>query len=91
MNLFSKQPADQLDYDLDFSDWLAGSDTITGVVATSSAPDDLVVISASVTNQTAKVWLGGGTNGQTYKVTATITTAEGRIKELEFKVRVRDF
>ncbi len=34
MNLFQKQPGDQLDYDLDFSDWLSDSDAITGVVAT---------------------------------------------------------
>jgi hypothetical protein len=93
MNLFQKQPADQLDYDLDFSEWLTGSDTITGAVAVSDAPDEddeLVVESVSITDQQVKVWLSGGITGSTYKVTATITTSEGRVKELDFKIRVRN-
>lgn len=91
MNLFTKQPADQLDYDLDFSDWLTATDTITGVVATSSVPAELEVLSASVAGPMVKIWIRGGVSGATYKVTATITTSEGRIKELEFKIRVREF
>lgn len=90
MNLFTKQPADQLDYDLDFSDWLTGTDTINGAVAVSSVPDDLEVLSVSVTDQIVKVWLVGGTTGLTYKITVTVTTAQGRIKELDFKVRVKE-
>lgn len=95
MNLFQKQPADQLDYDLDFSDWLTGSDSITGVVATVNeqevpSEDDLIVVSAGVHEQIAKIWLGKGVSGVTYKITATVTTNEGRIKQLEFKVKVRD-
>jgi hypothetical protein len=90
MNLFQKQPADQLDYDLDFSDWLISSDEITGVVATSNLPEELLVLSASVIDQTVKIWIAGGLDGSTYKVTSTIATAEGRIKEIEFKIRVRN-
>lgn len=90
MNLFQKQPGDQLDYDLDFADWLTASDTITGAVAISSAPEEFTIGSVVVASPTVKVWVSGGVSGATYKVTATITTAEGRIKELEFKIRVRD-
>lgn len=90
MNLFQKQPGDQLDYDLDFGDWLTASDTITGAVATSSVPAELTVLSVAVASPMVKVWVLGGVSGATYKVTTTITTAEGRIKELEFKIRVRD-
>lgn len=90
MNLFQKQPGDQLDYDLDFSDWITASDTITGAVATSSVPAELNIVSVVVASPMVKVWVSGGVSGATYKVTATITTAEGRIKELEFKIRVRD-
>ncbi len=90
MNLFQKQPADQLDYDLDFSSWLSGTDEITGVEAESDVPDELVILSASLSDQTAKVWVSGGEDGSTYKVTATISTTEGRVKELEFKIRVRN-
>ena len=95
MNLFTKQPADVLDYDLDFSDWLTGSDSITGAVATPSASDpvdpaDLIVQSVQIVGQTVKVWVSAGVNGQNYKVTSTITTSEGRVKQLEFKIRVKD-
>lgn len=90
MNLFQKQPADQLDYDLDFSDWLTDDDTITGAVATSSVPAELTVQSLQVIGQLVKIWIAGGVSGATYKITATITTSQARIKELEFKIRVRD-
>lgn len=90
MNLFQKQPADQLDYDLDFSEWLADGDTITGVTAVSDVPAELVILSALVADQTVKIWVSGGLDGSTYKVTATVSTSQGRIKELDFKIRVRD-
>lgn len=90
MNVFQKQPADQLDYDLIFEDWLTDNDVITGAIAVSSVPAELIVQSVGYTNQIVKVWLAGGVNGETYKVTATITTALGRIKELDCKVRVRE-
>lgn len=90
MNLFQKQPADQLDYDLDFSDWLSETDTITGLVATSDVPAELSVFQTSIASPLVKIWVKDGVAGQTYKVTATISTQEGRIKELEFKIRVRE-
>ncbi len=91
MNLFQKQPADQLDYDLDFSDWLTSTDTITGAVAVSSVPTELQVLSVAISGSNVKIWIAGGVTGSTYKVTSTISTDEGRIKELEFKIRVREF
>lgn len=90
MNLFQKQPADQLDYDLDFSDWLTDDDTITGAEAVSSVPDELEVLSVAVAGPIVKIWVNGGVSGSTYKVTATTSTSLGRIKELEFKIRVRE-
>lgn len=90
MNVFQKQPADQLDYDLDFSDWITAGDIITGAAAISSDPTKLTILSTAVLGQVVKVWLSGGENGATYKVTTTISTQQGRIKELDFKVRVRE-
>lgn len=90
MNLFYKQPADQLDYDLDFSDWLTASDTISGAVAASDVPAELVILSVSITDQIVKVWASGGVTGSTYQVTTTVTTTGGRIKELDFKIRVKE-
>lgn len=90
MNLFTKQPADQLDYDLDFSDWMTDGDTITGAVAVSSVPTEMEILSVTVTDQIVKVWAAGGETGSTYQVTTTVTTNEGRIKEIDFKIRVKE-
>jgi len=38
-----------------------------------------------------KVFANAGTDGVTYKVTVTMTTASGRIKQDEFTVRVKDY
>lgn len=90
MNLFQKQPADHLDYDIDFSEWMTESDTITGAVAVSSTPLELIVNSVGISGSIVKVWLSGGVNGSTYKVTVTTSTQQGRVKELDFRMRVRE-
>lgn len=85
-----KQPADQRDYDIDFSRWIPDGDTITNAQAVASPAGELVVESIQITDQVVKVWLSAGENGSTYTVTVTASTAGGRIKETEFKIRVRD-
>lgn len=90
-----KQPADTLDYDVDFGKWLPDDDEILTVVATATTIDGeatpLVIDSVQVASPIVKVWLSGGTDGSGYVVTVTIATAGGRIKETEFKLRVKDY
>lgn len=87
-----KQPADQLDYDIDFSRWLPEDDEIlTVTTAVDPALDgELTVASVHVQSPWVKVWVNGGINGNSYKVSVTAATRGGRIKEVDFKVRVRD-
>lgn len=85
-----KQPADLLDYDIDFTRWLTEDDTITTAVVTVSPADELTAQSVFVDSPIVKVWLTGGVDGSTYTVTVTASTAGGRIKETEFRIRVRD-
>lgn len=40
--------------------------------------------------QDFKIWVGGGADGSTYKITALITTLVGRVEEFEFKLKVKD-
>lgn len=89
---FEKQPADTQDYDISFVDWLAGlNDTASSVIVTTdtgitqSSP-------ATVNGGVVKVWLSGGTSGTSYKVTATLTTANTppRVKQAEIIVKVRE-
>ncbi len=91
MDSFPKQPAERRDIDVVTDDWMPESDyiqTATSVVS----PSGLTIESTSVTtaNTRAKVWVSGGTDMVNYKVTTTITTHDGRIKEHEFMVKVRE-
>ena len=86
-----KRPNDELDYDVDFSKWLTGDDTITSVTAVVSPTGELAVESVSIADQAVKVWLKDGDDLNSYSVVVTVATSGGRIKEVEFKVRVRDY
>lgn len=86
----TKQPADVLDYDVSFAHWFPLGDTITTATATVDPEGELSADSVQVSGLVVKVWISGGLDAKTYKVTVRATTAGGRVKETEFKVRVRD-
>lgn len=89
---FEKQPADVQDYDISFVDWLAGlTDTAVSVVVTTETGITQTQ-AASISAGIVKVWLSGGTDGTTYKVTATLTTAHtpARVKQVEISLRVKE-
>lgn len=100
LGTFIKQPAENLDYDIDFSEFLSSGDTLQSTgeppapnpLNVTVSPTGIVVGSTFVTNdgKTIKQWLSGGTNGVKYKITLTATTNGGRIKQVEFVVRVKD-
>lgn len=85
-----KQPADYLDYDVSFEDWLPEGDAVSSATATVSPTSELAIADILVLSPLVKVWLSGGTTGSAYKITIVATTAQGRIKEAEFKIRVRE-
>lgn len=84
---FIKDPQAVLDYQCNWADWLPTGDTIT---ASSWAVDSgITADSHSNTTTTATVWLSGGTDGQSYRVTNHITTAQGRTDDRTIVVKVR--
>ena len=92
---YTQQPADKLDYDVYYADapdgspdWLGAGDSITDAVVTVS-PVGLTVTDITSANR-IKLWASGGTSGTTYKITMTITTTEGRIKQDELRLKVRE-
>ena len=90
---FNKQPADTQDYDVDYTKWLAGlGDTAPGPTGVTVAVDkpSITIQSSTLVNGIVKVWLSGGTSGVTYKVTTTLTTSGGRIKQAEIQVTVKE-
>jgi len=92
MDKFTKQPADIDTVDVSFVDYLAErGDTGASVAVAVSGPDEALTNPAnSLLDGVAKVWLSGGTNGSTYKVTVSLTTAAGRLKEHDFNVKIKE-
>lgn len=91
MNLgnFTKQPVEVKDYDLDYTDWLTASDNVESATVTVE-PAGLTVESVFVNDPRIKIWVSGGTDATQYKLTVTMTSADGRVKQDEFKIRVKD-
>ena len=90
LGIKQKRPADVLDFDVDYEDWLTDDDTITTVTTTVSPAGELVVDSVQVSNPEVKVWVSGGEDGSTYDIKVTASTSGGRVKEECFKIRVKD-
>lgn len=93
---FKKQPAELKDYDVDYEPWLTPIadtlDDVAGSVTCLSDPDDtsLVLVDTVFTDNRAKFWLSGGTDGARYKLTILASTMGGRIDESELIFSVKD-
>ena len=89
---FTKQPGETQDYDISFVDYLAAlSDTQKSASPLAVTADTgITLLSSTCVAGVAKVWLSGGTDGTTYKITATLTTTGGRIKEAEIAIKVKE-
>ena len=104
MKSFPKQPRDVTDFEVSFRNYFKKfeGDEITTVevthrVATGevsdlvTGPDALPDYELPGTNpQYCKVWIGGGSSGRDYIVSVLVSTNEGRSKEVDFKIKVRD-
>lgn len=87
----TKQPREKLDYDIHYDDWITPGDGITAEnITITITPPGLVCPFHTVSGNTLKVWLHSGTSNVTYLVTVVVETDDGRIKEDEFKVKVKD-
>lgn len=86
-----KDPQSVLDYAVDWSEWLATGDTITSSSWTVSGPDSGLVIDTDTNDDnSATVWLSGGTLSKTYSVVNTIVTDQGRGDERTIRITVID-
>ena len=91
LGTFFKQPRDRLSLDLDFEKWLASTDGDSLLSATSEVDDtDLTIDSPIVDPTFVQQWYSGGVDGKRYKVTVVAVTIQGRVKEVDFYVQVKD-
>lgn len=89
LGTMTKQSADVVDYDIDYSEWLPAGDHVQSAVATASI--GLTVQGTFVSDPFVKVWTAGGVSGRNYLVTVITTSQDGRVKQDEFNVRVKDY
>jgi hypothetical protein len=83
LRTFKKQPGEVLDYDINFATWLAAvSDT--GASMAVVVDTGITLGATSLTNGVAKARL----SGTSYKMTITLTTTGGLVKEDEIVIEV---
>ena len=88
-----KDPAAQLVYTVDWSEWISTGDQIstsTFAVSTITGASNVVVVSNGIqtADHHAYAELSGGSHGNTYIVTNTITTQNGATDARRFKLKV---
>ena len=84
-----QQPADTLDWDIDFSEFFPPEDVI--VSATVQAHPAMVMPpTVQVRGRTLKVWVYAGNLEGAYKLSVFASTDDGRGKEVELKVKIKD-
>jgi hypothetical protein len=86
---FTKQSGEALDYDVDFAPWFANR-TDSYASHTTVAEPGITLVSTVRNGLSFKITLAGGVSGNKYKVTISVTTAAGLVKEADFQVAIKD-
>jgi len=84
--MFTKEPSEVLDYEIDWSDWL-GSLTISTSVWT--GPSGITIDGSSNTSTKSLIRLSGGTWGETYELSNTIVANNGETEKRSILVRIQ--
>ncbi len=93
-----KRDGSTLDYQINWEEWLAPSESIASATWSMTGPDAALVVEVaapyapSFDSTFATVWLSGGTIGARYIVTCTITTTSTppRIDERSIMVTISE-
>ena len=85
----TQQPADVQDYDIEFAEWFPPGDVIVGCFI-DVQPAMPLPPSYAIQGQRVKVWVYAGATDGKYKITVRPTTNDGRVKEVELMVRIKE-
>jgi hypothetical protein len=83
------QPADREFFDITAEDYLLAGDNVESATVTIDKVG-LACTQIVIDDPRIRMWFEGGIDGETYIVTVTVTTADGRIKQVEFKIIVKE-
>lgn len=94
IGLIEQTDEDVLDYDPDLSRWLDDGETAASFTATIEAssvdPTTLVATDEGISDDRIKVRVSGGVPGESAYLKLLVTTSAGRVKELNYRVRIRE-
>ncbi len=85
----SKDPNEVVDYDITWADQMTDLDD-TIATSTWTVPAGITKDTSSNTTTRTKVWLSGGTTGETYTLLNRITTTGGRTLDQSVKLKMKD-
>ena len=85
-----QQSREKKAYSIDYSEALDAGDGVEQIEACFAEPDALVADPVLVSGSRARIWVSGGVDGQTYKITIRVLTSGGEILEDELLCRVKD-
>ena len=96
---YEQQPGEKLDYDVYYrnspdgkDDWLDAGDALNNAKTTvSTSPTGLTVTQITLSSSDrVKLWVSGGVSGVKYKVTLTVGTLLGRVKQDEVLFKIKE-
>lgn len=92
LGIIEKQPAEIIDFNIDYTTTLANRSDTLASVTTAVSPAGVLVDSTAIDvgNKTIKVVISAGTDATTYKVTVQATTTAGLKFEDEVSVIVEE-
>lgn len=76
-----KDPAAVLDYYVDWTNWLTGTETLASSTWTTTNTGITLGTATGSTSGTSTVWVSGGSVGEVYDVTNKIVTSGSRTDE----------
>jgi hypothetical protein len=85
----NKQPGETESYTVSYEDALTTGDNLVSTSVTST-PSGLTIAAPFVVSPRVRMFISGGTDGVSYKIEVTTVTADGRVLEDEFTVKVKE-
>lgn len=85
-----RKTADEtLDYDINFERWLSEPDAVVDAAVTTDP--GITIERVQIFSSIVKVWVSGGEIYRNYDIKTLATTAEGRVVEVCFNLRITDY
>jgi hypothetical protein len=81
-----KTPGETLDYPLDYTEWLEGATISSSSWAVT--PTGPTISSPQITGNITSCLLAGGTVDQTYTLTNTITSSNGKTRQVSRRIKI---